>query len=230
MAATNSTSFPLAVSSARGFSRDLAELVFGFSLIMVILWLPAGQQLIFGPPVLLVPFVLTLLRRPSLDDLGLAWHRLGASLWILPAAVVLVGISVWVAKTAGIFHPLFRGDLEHVGGYVLWTMYQQFLLQDYFLPRLTRILSRDAAVAVAGSLFAIAHLPNFSLALATLVWGVASCLLFRRYRSLYVLGLVQGLLGLCFAVCVPNALHHHMRVGLGYLRYHAPLARTVTQR
>ena len=27
-------------------------------------------------------------------------------------------------------------------------------------------------------------------------------------------------LGLCFAVCVPDALHHHLRVGLGYLRYH----------
>jgi len=50
---------------------------------------------------------------------------------------------------------------------------------------------------------------------------VISCLLFRRYRNLYALGLAQGLLGLCFAVCVPDALNHHMRVGLGYLHYHA---------
>jgi hypothetical protein len=53
----------------------------------------------------------------------------------------------------------------------------------------------------------------------TLVWGAISCLLFRRYHNLYALGLAQGLLGLCFAICVPDALHHHLRVGLGYLRY-----------
>jgi hypothetical protein len=52
------------------------------------------------------------------------------------------------------------------------------------------------------------------------MWGAFSCALFRRYHNLYVLGLAQGLLGLCFAVCVPDSLHHHLRVGLGYLRYH----------
>jgi len=219
LAATNSTSFPLAVSSERSSSRDLAELVFTFGMIMVVLWLPTRQQLIFGPLALLTPLALTLLRKPTLDNLGLSWRRLMASLWILPVAIVIALVSVWAARSAGTFHPLYKSDFQHVGGYLLWTLYQQFLLQDYLLPRLTRILPSDAAVAVAGSLFALAHVPNPPLAVATLIWGVISCLLFRRYRSLYVLGLVQGLLGLCFAVSVPNALHHHMRVGLGYLRY-----------
>jgi hypothetical protein len=34
-----------------------------------------------------------------------------------------------------------------------------------------------------------------------------------------MLGLAQGLLGLCIAICVPDSLIHHMRVGLGFLRY-----------
>jgi len=88
------------------------------------------------------------------------------------------------------------------------------------MPRLTRALATDLAVAVAAVLFAVAHLPNVPLAAATLVWGGVSCALFRRYRSLYVLGIAQGLLGLCFAVCIPDALHHHMRVGLGFFQYH----------
>jgi hypothetical protein len=29
------------------------------------------------------------------------------------------------------------------------------------------------------------------------------------------------MLGLGFAICVPDALHHHLRVGLGYLQYHS---------
>jgi membrane protease YdiL (CAAX protease family) len=103
---------------------------------------------------------------------------------------------------------------------VLWTIYQQFLLQDYFMPRLTRVLNTEAAIAFAAVLFAMAHLPNVALTVATLIWGAISCALFRRYRSLIVLGIAQGVLGLTFAVCVPDIYLHHMRVGLGYWHYH----------
>ncbi len=54
----------------------------------------------------------------------------------------------------------------------------------------------------------------------TLVWGIASCLLFLRYRNIYALGIAHGILGLCVAVIVPQSLQHHMRVGIGYYRYH----------
>jgi hypothetical protein len=54
----------------------------------------------------------------------------------------------------------------------------------------------------------------------TFVWGVIACVLFLRYRNIYALGVAHGIMGLCIAVTVPNSLHHHMRVGLGYLRYH----------
>ncbi len=144
------------------------------------------------------------------------------SLWILPAAIALFVLSLFVAARIGTLHPLYKGDFEHVAGYVLWTIYQQFLLQDLFMDRLLRLVTNEAAaVTLAGTLFAAAHLPSPLLTAATLVWGVVSCALFLRYRNLWALGLAQGLLGLCFAMCVPDALHHHLRVGLGYLRYHA---------
>lgn len=220
MATTTSTSFTLAIPRERTSLRNLAELTLGFALIMLVLWLPTHEQLIIGPLVLLAPLAMVLSKRPSLEQLGLSLRGFISSLWIIPAAVGLTILSVILARSAGTFHPLYNGDLAHVGGYVLWTFYQQFLLQDFFMPRLTRVLSSDAAIAVAAVLFAVAHLPNVPLAIATLLWGAASCALFRRYRSLYVLGLVQGLLGLCFAVCIPDALHHHMRVGLGFFNYH----------
>ena len=188
---------------------------------MAVLWLPTRQQLIFGPIALLIPLTLVLLRPPTANELGLSWRGFVSSLWILPAAVALAASGVFLVRFAGTLHPLYNGDLAHAGGYVLWTVYQQFLLQDYFMPRLTRVLSSDTAVTVAAVLFAAAHLPNLPLTAATLVWGAVSCGLFRRYRSLYVFGLAQGLLGLCFAVCVPDAMHHHLRVGLGYFHYHA---------
>lgn len=222
LAATNSTSFSIALPPIkRHFSLDLAELTIGFAMIMLVLWLPTREQLILGPVALLAPLVLTLWRGYSRDELGAGIRGLIRGLWILPASVGLTVVSVMVAQHFGTFHALYQPDFQHVGGYVLWTIYQQFLLQDFFMPRLTRVLNQESAIVMGGTLFAVAHLPNPTLMLGTLVWGIASCWLFRRYRNLWVLGLAQGLLGLAFAICVPDSLHHHMRVGLGFVRYHS---------
>jgi hypothetical protein len=205
-----------------GSARDLVELILGYGIILIAIWTPEFPQRVLSPVALLVTLAIVLARRPTLNDLGLGCRGLVRSLWILPASLLLAIVSVLVATQIGTLHSLYKGDFKHVAGYVLWTLYQQFLLNDYFMPRLKRLLtSEGAAVSLAAVLFAAAHLPSPWLTAVTLVWGAVSCALFRRYRNLYALGLAQGLLGLCFAVCVPDALHHHLRVGLGYLRYHS---------
>ena len=206
-----------------GRARDLIELILGYGLIVGIIWTPDRLQRILSPIALVLTLLVVLARRRGRDELGLGWRGLVSSLWILAAAIAGSALSTFVAAKIGTLHPLYKGDLTHIFGYVLWTVYQQFLLQDFFMDRLLRLLhSESAAVTFAGTLFAAAHLPNAVLTAATLVWGIVSCALFRRYRNLWALGLAQGLLGLCFAVCVPDAVHHHLRVGLGYLRYHGP--------
>ena len=220
--ATISTPYTISTDRVHTSGRDLAEVIFGYGFIMLIIWLPQTAQNLLSPVALLATLSIVLLRRTSLDELGLGRPGLVVSLWLLPAAGALVVVSALIARRIGTFHPLYQADFKHVGGYILWTCYQQFLLQDYFMPRLARLVASEAAaVALTAILFAVAHLPNLGLTAVTLVWGVASCVLFLRYRNLYVLGLAQGLLGLGFAVCVPDALHHHMRVGLGYLHYMA---------
>ena len=201
-------------------ARDLTELILGYGLIVGIIWTPERLQRFLSPIALLFTLSVVLARRQSREDLGLGWRGLIPSLWILPAAVALAGLSIFAAAKVGTLHPLYKPDVAHISGYALWTIYQQFLLQDYFMDRILRMVSNEAAaVTLAGTLFAAAHLPNLVLTAATLVWGIVSCALFLRYRNLWALGLAQGLLGLCFAICVPDALHHHLRVGLGYLRY-----------
>ncbi len=201
-------------------ARDLTELILGYGVIVGVIWTPERLQRFLSPIALLFTLSVVLARRQSRDDLGLGWRGLIPSLWILPAAVALAALSIFAAAKAGTLHPLCKLDVAHIFGYVLWTIYQQFLLQDYFMDRILRMVSNEAtAVTLAGTLFAAAHLPNLVLTAATLVWGIVSCALFRRYQNLWALGLAQGLLGLCFAVCVPDALHHHLRVGLGYIRY-----------
>jgi hypothetical protein len=201
-------------------TRDLFELILGYGMIVGIIWTPEHLQRMLSPFALVFTLLVVLVRRPSRDELGLGRRGLIPSLWILPVSIALAALSVFIAAKLGTLHPLYKGDFRHISGYVLWTIYQQFLLQDYFMDRLLRLVSGETlAVTIAGTLFAAAHLPNLVLTVATLVWGIVSCALFRRYRNLWVLGLAQGLLGLCFAVCVPDSLHHHLRVGLGYLRY-----------
>lgn len=208
------------ISRQRKSYRNLAEPLIGFAAILLVLWLPAREQVILGPVALLAPLVIVLSKRPSLHELGLGLRQFLRSFWILPAAIALSFGCIALARSAGTFHPLYSANLAGAGGYVLWTIYQQFLLQDYFLPRLARALTTEWAITLVAFLFAAAHLPNIPLTIATLFWGAGSCLLFRRYRSLYVLGLAQGIVGLCFAVCIPDTMLHHMRVGLGFLQYH----------
>lgn len=206
-----------------GITRDLVELLFGYGLILFVIWMPEFPQRVLSPVALIVTLVIVLARHQNREELGLGLRSLMPSLWILPAAVAATLASVAFAKYFGTLHPLYKGDFKHVAGYILWTLYQQFLLNDYFMPRLTRLLaSESAAVGLAAVLFSAAHLPSMWLAAATLFWGAISCTLFLRYRNLYALGLAQGLLGLAFAVCIPDAIHHHLRVGLGYLRYRPP--------
>jgi hypothetical protein len=211
-------------NSARPATRDIVELTVGYALILVAIWTPLhAQRIIFW---LAFSWIVstTLLARNDRDELGLGltgWHR---SFWVAGVAIALAGIDLLISEWYSALHPLY-GPVpigRHMWGYVIWAFMQQFVLQDFFLLRLLRVLpSRKLAVIIAASLFAAAHIPNPLLFVLTLVWGLAACTIFLKYRNLYVLGLAHGILGLCIAVSVPNAIHHHMRVGLGYLRYDA---------
>jgi hypothetical protein len=43
--------------------------------------------------------------------------------------------------------------------------------------------------------------------------------MFRRYRSIYPLAIVHAMWGVTIALVTPDSMLHHMRVGIGYLRY-----------
>ncbi len=212
------------INSARPATRDILELSVGFVLIMIAVWTPLHiQRIVFW---LAFSWILstTLLRRDDRDDLGLAIYGWQRSFWVVGIAVVLAAIDLLISFWYSALHPLY-GPVpvgRHMWGYVIWAFMQQFVLQDFFLLRLVRVFpNRTSAVVVAAALFATAHIPNPLLTVVTMLWGLAACALFLKYRNLYVLGLAHGILGLCIAVSVPNAIHHHMRVGLGYLRYDA---------
>jgi len=204
-------------------SRDSLELAICYGLILSVIWLPnPAQRFVFWTALAWI-LTTTLIERPDVAALGLRPSGLRCSFWITASALLLAGLLIVAARELHTLHTLQGSGsaIYHVTGYVLWAFEQQFILQDYFLLRLLRILpNQSAALLAAALLFSTAHLPGLLLTGASLSWGIVSCYLFLRCRNLYALGLAHGILGLCLAISVPDTLTHHMMVGLGYLRYH----------
>jgi membrane protease YdiL (CAAX protease family) len=203
--------------------RDILELVFVYGLIIAVIWTPMPAQRILFWIVFVSIITITALRGESLRTMGLAADGFWRSLWIVLAALVLSGVAILVAAQAGTLHPLFGRNMPlglRIGGYTVWAFLQEFIMQVYVLLRLLRLLSnRTTAILLAALLFAIAHIPNPVLTGLTLLWGLIACTLYLRYRNLYTLGVAHAVLGICVAVTVPDSVHHHMRVGVGYLTY-----------
>jgi membrane protease YdiL (CAAX protease family) len=204
-------------------TRDLAELTIGYGLILATLWTPnPAQRLLYWIAFAFIAITAALRWKETAPN-GLGLRGLLPSLWIAAAALAIFLAGVALAHHLHTLHPLY-GPLPvvvHLCGYALWALMQQFILQVYVLLRFLRLgMRRTPAVALAAVLFSIAHIPNPVLVSLTLAWGAISCLLYLRYRNLYALALAHGILGMTLAVTVPNPIHHHMRVGLGYLAYH----------
>ncbi len=149
---------------------------------------------------------------------GGLWLRSG----VVGAALAVAIAAVVVAVRLHTLHAPHSVVLfaHRYWNYAVWAVFQQFLLLDFFLRRLQRLLpSAWSAVLATAGLFALAHVPNPVLVPVTLVWGAVACALFLRYRNVYTLGMAHAIFGICIAITVPGQVDHNMRVGLGYLMY-----------
>ena len=144
------------------------------------------------------------------------------SLWVIGLALLLAAAAASVADRLHTLHSPETPALfiKRYWGYSIWAFLQEFLLLNFVLLRLLKLLpTKKAAVLAAASLFAFAHLPNPVLTPVTLIWGYAACWLFLHYRNLYTLAVAHAIFGICIATTVPGPITHHMKVGLGYLAY-----------
>jgi membrane protease YdiL (CAAX protease family) len=166
-------------------------------------------------------FVFVLVDRPSLQRMGLGLPTsFGASV-VLAVSFATGVFLVFMVRWAGGQVPANPTwpTLHLTWQYVTWALVQEFMLQSFFFTRCEELFGSSAAVWVAATLFAAAHLPSPILTTFTLVGGLFFCEMFRRYRSIYPIGIVHAVLGLTIAVTMPDSLLHNMRVGIGFLRY-----------
>jgi membrane protease YdiL (CAAX protease family) len=161
-----------------------------------------------------------LVDRPSVRRLGLGLpNAMGTGLMLgvgFTFFVLLMLLSRWVGGPVP-SNPLFP-NMHLAWQYMVWALVQEFMLQSFFFTRCEELFGSSTAVWVTATFFAVIHVPNMVLTTFTLIGGLFFCEMFRRYRSIYLLGIVHAVLGLTLSATIPSSLLYHLRVGIGFLR------------
>jgi membrane protease YdiL (CAAX protease family) len=220
---------PVSVVIATGLRRYIvwAEIIIVFVFLELALWAPTRQlrnrwAVIAAVTMVVVILADALTRRQSLSRLGLGMPKMfGAGVVLVTGVAASAFLITLVSRAGGQVpaNPAWFPTLQSAWGYALWALIQEFILQSFFFNRWEELYGSSAAVWIASALFAAAHLPSPILTVATLIGALFFCEMFRRYRSIYPLAIVHAMMGVTIAFIAPDSLLHHMRVGIGYLRY-----------
>jgi hypothetical protein len=211
--------------------RDFFEVSFAFALLLIVLWTPMPWQLPLWGVALAGMLTLTRMRFDGLEPMGLSAGNFRRALWSVGLVCVLAFAVVFLAFR---LHTLYLPPsptrfFAHYGAYAIWAFIQQVGLQCFFLSRLLRLMPDTlSAVSVAAGMFAIAHLPSPLLVVAALIWGFIACMLFLRYRNIYLLAISHAILGIAIGVTIPPQVDHEMLVGRRYITYMQKPAHTAS--
>lgn len=134
-------------------------------------------------------------------------------------AVLAAAIPLAAMVTGEHVEPIHAVPWHGAWQYTIWALLQEFILQSFLFVRMESLFPRYA-VLITAALFAAAHIPSPVLTLFTFLGGLFFCEMFRRYRSIFPLGIVHAALGLIIAASFSDTVLHHMRVGIGYLEFH----------
>jgi len=159
--------------------------------------------------------------RPA--DLGIRIDTLGPA--ARDALVATIAIGLLLAGAGALlgslnFPPLALWPRALRDG-IVWGFMQQYGLLCVYYRRFCELLPRhrSAPLLAASGVFALLHLPNPFLTLATFGAGALSCWLYRRTPNLLVLGVMHGVVSFLIVHSLPDTITMGMRVGPGFLHF-----------
>lgn len=163
------------------------------------------------------------LHNESLKELGYRFDNFAACwrLLILP----MLGFFIFLTLLGWFLGSLRYADLfgeaffrKYVWLFV-WGLIQQHGLQAFFNRRLQTIWSKGfLSVSIAALIFALLHLPNFWLTIATFFGGLMWASVYQRVPNLFALAISHGIMSGALVMSMPPAALHGMRVGYNYFR------------
>ena len=209
----------LGIVSTASVSRivSVVEALAVFAIIMAYIWKLRFTHPAFWFPVvalILLSHVLHHERAQALGfqakDFGNCVRRFGPALIGLALAILSAGLLFGTIRPIG-----FGQAMGSFALYLPWGLFQQYLMNGYFLKRFDVVLSQNAANVLTSGLFCAVHSPNWFLMLVTPVAGYGAVWVYRRYKNLYFLGLAHAMIGFLLFVAVPDSVSHHLNVGPG---------------
>lgn len=211
------------------FSHPLAEILFVIFCVVAVEWLVLPftiNPFIVAVPIVAAVFVIVVshrARRESLSELGWRADNFFDSLKIL--ALPMIAAALILTFIGSQFESLRFGEIFGIlffKKYVLlfvWALVQQHALQAFFNRRLQMIWGRGfLSIFLAAAIFALLHLPNLWLTVATFFGGLLWAFVYQRTPNLFALALSHGLMSTFLVATVPPWALHGMRVGYNYFR------------
>src|SRR5262249_7479041 len=202
--------------AARGIA--ILEPLTVFSLIMAYIWQFRHSHRGLWVAILAGIILSHVARHEGAEALGFHRRNLLKCLREFAPALALFGLAM---VAAGMLfqttRPVKIGDICVAwAGYLPWGIFQQYMLNGYFLKRLTVAMPGRPAAVASAMLFSGVHLPNWFLMAVTLVTGYLCARIYLRYRNLYFLGIAHATVGILLLLVVPDSVSHHLVVGPGW--------------
>lgn len=177
--------------------------------------------LIFGAMVGINGFYAEGIRKMGLwpHDFKACFLVYGKSLLGLAVLIIFLGILSGTPR----YHNTNEWIINFVK-YLGWGFLQQYLLNGFFVNRLVGYLGTDRngqIPVIAGSLFALAHLPNWILMIVAFFGGWICVKIFLNQKhggNLYFLGLAHGVVGFLLLSFLPYFMSRGFVVGPRYFQ------------
>jgi len=185
-----------------------------FAMIVAYIWRWRFRHPLSWIAVLGLVLVSHVLRRETPASLGFRVANLKRALAALAPAVLTLTLALLaIGAICHTIRPVtLQSAFSSLALYCFWGLFQQYLLNGYFLNRFVKI-SPAFAPLMAAIAFSAIHTPNWFLIAVTLFAGFACAKLYLKFRNLYVLGLAHGVIGFLLYLCVPDTISHHLYVG-----------------
>ncbi len=196
----------------------IAEPLLFFALIMTYIWGLRSTHHEFWMALLALMLLSHCVHRERAETLGFRRRNLRECLEayapaLALATLLLLGGGMLLDTTRPIG---FTDAVLAWVAYMPWGLFQQYILNGYFMNRFDAVLSRRAAPLLSAAVFSGAHLPNSFLMVVTFVLGYCCARIYRRYKNLYFLGLAHATFGFLLFLVVPDSISHHLIVGPGW--------------
>jgi membrane protease YdiL (CAAX protease family) len=186
----------------------------------VVLAFAGRSKLVIAVPILLALGLMVFSHRAygeTLGDIGFRTDNFldSCRLLLLPTIVaVLVIVAIGWFTTHAIFAGHFRARYLSLP---LWALFQQYALNGFINRRAQFVFGKGLkSIALVAVIFALLHLPNPLLAVATLVGGFVWAAVYQRRPNLFALALSHAVLSITLALNLPPNLLNSLRVGFKY--------------